>query len=496
MQHQCLPRVSWLALLLFLSWVLPVQAQRNKEGLAFSRCQVSMPKPALTRELECAELELPLDYASPSSERITLSIVRLPAQSQQRLSDPLLMIAGGPGQSASAALLWADKVLSKLNMRRDIYLVDQRGTGRSSALNCAAYAAQRQPSAPLSPEAAQRLAEQCLGELHSKPRYFTTSVAVRDLEQVRVALGITRWNVYGVSYGTRVAQHYLRRYPAAVRSLVLDGVVPPQLYLGPDVALRSEQALQTLLTRCDNDAECRRQFPELQQQTQALFARLRREPVVQIYEDVAEVSGAERRFDADALTGLIRMALYSDELMTLLPLQLYKAAKDGNFRALARLLDHSERTSLGINVAMHYSVLCSEDIRSEANAPVPGMQGGERYFGTDFLQQLIATCSVWPAGVVDEDLHAPLSSDTPVLLLSGTEDPVTPPSYAEQAMQNLRNARHLIAPGQAHAVFAEGCIPTLMAQFIDKLQPQTLDESCLQRLSASPFFIDFNGPAP
>ena len=112
-----------------------------------------------------------------------------------------------------------------MQRERDIVLVDQRGTGGSNALNCPFP--DEDEAADLTPAQLRAHARDCLASLHADPRFYTTSVAVQDLDAVRAALGYARINLYGVSYGTRVAQHYLRRFPGQVRALILDGVVPP-----------------------------------------------------------------------------------------------------------------------------------------------------------------------------------------------------------------------------------------------------------------------------
>ncbi len=140
---------------------------------------------------------------------------------------------------------------------RDIVLVDQRGTGRSHRLDC--HYADQDLLTDLDENQAGPDNIKCRDDLSksSDLRFYTTSIAVRDLDAVRVALGYERINLYGGSYGTRVAQHYARRYPRATRTLILDGVVNPEVVLGPAIAIDAERALERILARCKADAPLR-----------------------------------------------------------------------------------------------------------------------------------------------------------------------------------------------------------------------------------------------
>ena len=109
---------------------------------------------------------------------------------------------------------------------------------------------------------------------------------------------------------------------------------------------------------------------------------------------------------------------------------------------------------------------------------------------------LVDLCDIWPAGVMDDDLHAPLASDHPVLLLSGELDPVTPPAWAEEARTGLSNSRHVVAPGQGHGAAIRGCLPRLLADFVDAESFDDVDFGCVERLRAPPFLLSFSGPAP
>jgi pimeloyl-ACP methyl ester carboxylesterase len=141
-------------------------------------------------------------------------------------------------------------------------------------------------------------------------------------------------------------------------------------------------------------------------------------------------------------------------------------------------------------------VICSEDVPFFAAAEVDRTAISRTYQGVDQLDALLEICKLWPHGPVDADLHSPLHSDIPTLLLSGEADPVTPPADAERAARGLTRHRHLILNGEGHGQVATGCVPKLMAEFLDAAAPEKLDASCLERHVSAPFFVNMTGPAP
>ena len=337
----------------------------------------------------------------------------------------------------------------------------------------------------------------CLATLNADPRYYTTATAVADLEQVRAALGYAQWDLYGVSYGTRVAQHYLRRHPDAVRAVVLDGVLPPDQALGPDIAQNAQTALDALFARCAATPACQARFPEPAAQFARLAARLRAAPIDVSTPDPVTGRTVTTTLTYGHLAATVRMLSYAPESAALVPLMLDEAEARANFTPLAV---HARRIEAeldqSINVAMHNSVVCSEDVPFYADADTLWPELERTYLGTEQVRMLQTVCAQWPRGPVDDDLREPLHSDTPVLLLSGEFDPVTPPVYAERAAAGLRSSRLIVAPGQGHGVAGRGCLPDLIGDFVRAGSGAALDTTCVQRLAADPFFVDLMGPPP
>ncbi len=172
-------------------------------------------------------------------------------------------------------------------------------------------------------------------------------------------------------------------------------------------------------------------------------------------------------------------------------------AASGNYAPLGSqfkmtMLAMADALALG----MHNAVMCTEDIPFYDTANIDYAAIEASYMGVLQLEALKAICSVWPAGPIDPDFKAPLSGDLPVLLLSGDADPITPPRYAEMAATALANSRHLVGQHQGHGQIAVGCMPRIVARFIDTADAADLDTDCVERSFVMPFFVDFSGPMP
>ncbi len=474
----------------------------SANSVQFERCTIGDRRATL--KARCATLDVPLNpgAASPSQPgqdaTLKLAIAKIPARGRKAQADPVVFISGGPGQSAQDTYPAIARAFRHVNRDRDIIIVDQRGTGASELLDC--------PSGPDgfsgedSREAlardAREAASECLASLAADPRLFTTSVAVQDLDQVRSALGIERWNLYGVSYGTRVALHYARRYPAHTRALVLDAVVPPGIPLGPDIAPLAQRALSLILQRCTSDQACNNAFPDIENRTREFITDLETSAIDVEWEDIAQGSLETSRFTREDLAVTLRLLAYSSHGASLLPSLLDDAIAQGHLAPLARQASlQTQDLEASLATGMHYAVVCTEDLPfMDAEAAHAAAAG--TFLGSAPLTALEAACDAWPAGIIDDDFHAPLESAVPTLMLSGEADPVTPPAYAERLAQTLGNTTHIVNEGQGHMQLPLGCVPQLLAEFVDTTLGESLSLDCLDRLHPPPFFVDANGPRP
>jgi pimeloyl-ACP methyl ester carboxylesterase len=433
--------------------------------------------------------------SSDGSGRIELSIARIPARRQSDRQDAFTLISGGPGQSAIESFPSVSFAFRHIMRNHDVILIDQRGTGGSAKLVCESASDSLGLDRQLDLGKISEEALECRESLAQDPSWFTTSMAVHDLEFVRQQLGVSQWNMYGISYGTRVAMHYLRRYPESIRTLMLDAVVPPSVSLGPDISRLSQRALDLIFKRCVDDQGCFDAFGDLTEPTMALLDSLDESPKSITFEDIATGSLSKMDLTRQHLAVTIRLMSYSAQTAAILPSMLHDAIVNQNFAPLARQAK-LQTQSLGNSLAngMHQAIICTEDapfVRLEENADEP-----VTYLGEGTIESLLASCKNWPPGYIDADFKEPVVSDAPVLILSGEADPVTPPNYGESITPTLSNSRHIINSDQGHMQAPFGCMPVLLAKFVSTADAKNLNVDCLKRLRVTPFFVDANGPLP
>jgi pimeloyl-ACP methyl ester carboxylesterase len=466
--------------------------------LHLAPCRLTHPSQLVSVEAQCGRLTVPEDPAAPGGRQLQLFVARIPAVNEHGRPDPLFLLAGGPGLAATTFYTGVAPVFERIHRDRDIVLVDQRGTGASNALTCPGAT---DPDAPDSTAALVQEARTCLASLgaHANVADYTTSLAVRDLDAVRAALGYHTINLYGGSYGTRVAQHYLRRYPEHTRSVILDGVVPAQLTLGATLAMDAQSALEHIFARCVAAAPCHARFGDPALTFEALLAGLKTRAAPLTVPDPFTGQSRALTFDASDLASVVRLSSYSTEQSALLPLVLDEAQRHGNFTPLAGLMlqvTHSLDDLLAYG--MHNTVVCSEDVADYRLRAEDRDRLAKTYMGTAQLDALEAICAFWPRGPVDADFHAPLNSSRPVLLLSGGNDPVTPPIYAAQAAQGLSNSLQVVVPGMSHGQITAPCAARLLSRFIELGSTRGLEPevTCLKQAVPTAFLTSFAASPP
>ena len=463
-------------------------------ALPLHECRLEHPLRMASIAARCGTFEVAEDPAAPAGASIALQVAVVPALNRRAAAAPLFLLAGGPGQAATDLYTSYAGAFARINRNHDIVLVDQRGTGRSAPLVCR-YPDDWHDAADDMPEL-RRATLACLAKFGERVRFYTTSVAVTDLEKVRRALGYRTIDLYGSSYGTRVAELYMRRHPEATHAVILDGVTYPEQAIGPDTPSDGERALDAIVERCARAPDCAAAYPELRADLEGLRRRFGPEKQPLTLSDPSSGAPLPVEFNRAMLNAALRFLSYNAVEASLLPTLLHQGAR-GNLAPLASQTVMMAR-QIGDQLAsgMQNSVICSEDEPQFAAAGLDRQRIAQTYQGVDQLDALAEICKSWPRGPVDADLHAALHSDAPVLLLSGEADPVTPPEDAERAAAGLIHHRHLVLRGEGHGQLATGCVPTLMAEFLDDPRTETLDARCLERHRPAPFFVGLTGPSP
>ena len=463
------------------------------DTLPLTQCRLEHPLKVTSVEARCATLGVPLDREHPDGEKIALQIAVVPALNRRSTSAPLFLLAGGPGQSASDMYVAQSAAFSRIGRDHDIVLVDQRGTGRSSALACEYPEDWQEPADPM--PALRQATQACLTKYGDRVRFYTTSIAVRDLDSVRAALGYEQIDLYGASYGTRVAQLYMRRFPTRTHAAILDGVTYPEQIIGPETPKDGEHALQLIVARCKTSAGCAAAYPDLQQELDGLLKQFGTQRISITLADPNDGTSRQIDFTRNILGAALRFLSYSATQASLLPVLIHQAAHGTLAPIAAQTIMSTRQVSDQLAAGMQYSVLCTEDAPYIA-AVIDRAALAKTYQGADQIDAMLEVCKLWPRGPMDGDLHSPLHSDVPTLLLSGEADPVTPPADAERAARGLTVKRLLVLAGEGHGQLNIGCVPRLMAAFLNSADPEGLDATCLRSHSVEPFFVSMAGPAP
>ena len=455
---------------------------------ALTDCRVA----GLRNSVKCGVVQRALDPARPDGPRIDVHYVVVPAMARRKLPDPVFLIAGGPGQSAIDVAPQVMPLFGRLNNRRDIVFVDQRGTGESAPLDCPE--SKRESLGEQADNDAQiaRLM-QCKAALLKKPYirtpadlgFFTTTLAMQDLDAVRRQLGVAQINLVGVSYGTRAELEYMRQFPNTVRRAVLDSVAPPDMVLPVSFSTDGQAAFDALLGACENQAECADAYPKLRADWAALLANLPK-PASAPH----PLAGTPERFTLtrDMVLAAVRGALYNPAMAAALPAAITEAAA-GRYEGLVGMGSLlGARRGLQLALGMHFSVVCAEDAPLMSTATdKPGAD-----FGTSQASIYQRGCAGWPRGAVPKAFYTIPPSRTPALLLSGGLDPATPPRHAARVAKALGPAAQLVVvPNAGHSVLGIGCARDVMYRFIDAADDSAataVDASCLKAIPRAGVF--------
>lgn len=468
-------------------------AVRSYGAIDFEPCALSGAMGAQTVDALCGQLKVAENPAQPKGRMITLHIAWLRAGDRgEPATDPVFFIAGGPGQAATEYTGPVSNALRDVLKQRNVFLIDQRGTGKSEPLDCPASLKDKYKDRDDTASIGD-YARDCAAAIKPDPRMYTTTIAVDDLDRVRQALGAVKVNVVGVSYGTRVAQQFAMRHPTQVRALVLDGVLPNDVVAGGEFARTFERTLDLRGKACATDSVCHAHYPQdLRTQLELVKQRLATAAVDVDFRDPQTGQARREKLTAQTVVSISQMFSYVPEAAALLPVVVDEAVHERYAPLMALASMGQGSMAGGMNRGMQWSVICAED----ADRYVPHAQDASTVLGTAPVDAFFAACRSWPHGTRPADFASSLKSAVPVLLMSGELDPVTPPEYAERVASTLPNARALVLRGQGHGVMAVGCMPKLIGQFIETANAKKLDTKCLDSVTATPPFTSFNGWEP
>ena len=475
------------AFLLTFVLLYALQSQSQSQSIKLVPCEVPGASPDAKLKVMCGSLDVFEDRAKRSGRKINIAVQVYPATGPKKEPDPLFYIAGGPGSSAIEDAPYIAEDFAKVRETRDLVFVDQRGTGSSNGLVCELFDPADVQSYLGHWNPPERVRE-CRKQLEKKAdlRLYVTTLAMDDLDDVRAALGYGKIDLFGGSYGTRAAQTFINRHGRNVRSAVLHGVSTPDQYMPRDFPQQTESALQGLFDECLADAACKAAFPNVRDDARKTLAALKKGPVEVESKPAPDAKPIKVKLSRDLAGEAVRYMLYQTRSAGRIPLYLHLAA-EGNFAPLAgaAIMYRKQVVATGAT-GLYLSITCAEDLPFITKAP----SNEDTFLGDYRYRQMKEACAEWPQGTVEKGYGDPVRSDVPVLITTGSLDPVTPPLYGDRISRNLPNSLHVIVPAGGHGfggLQGIDCVSNLIADFVRTASVKGLDTSCVKTMRREGF---------
>ncbi len=438
-----------------------------------------------SEEVRCGRYRVYEDRFVRRGRQLTLDVIVVPAtDAQARRDDPIVFLAGGPGQAATdvAPFLMNQSVRTL----RDIVFVDQRGSNGDHELRCDVPGSFDEPQGLLEPIFQVPVFERCRDKLKSQADllHYGTATAADDLNEVLRALGYEQINLSGGSYGTRMALVFMRRHPSRVRAAMLNGVAPLS-FLNPLYhAVSAQTALDGLLEACRTDKGCNKAFPELATELKTVLARLEKAAAeVELkHPETGEVMTVQ--LGRPAFAEALRFLMYNSNSIAQLPRLIHRAYEGDHAPFAWRAMQNNLGLRQQLDLGMLVSVVCAEDVARIDRATIDEITG-HSFLGDGRVRREMAVCDIWPQRSVPKDEVTPKVSDIPTLLLSGTLDPVTSPRWGTEAARHLSNSLHIVAAG-GHGIGGP-CIQSIATAFLETASVEGLDTACVDEMALPPF---------
>lgn len=442
------------------------------------------PSPGMTegKDIRCGYLVVPEDRSQPDGRHIRLAVAIIKSPSAAPRPDPVIDLAGGPGVSG---LMTSGPFITPATAPRvvgdhDLILFDQRGTGYSQpSLDCPELS-QSAPSSssPLTAKEVQAHALATVRRCHDRLVHagvdlnaYTTFADAADVADLRMALGYGEVDLYGSSYGSRLALEVMRSFPTGIRSVVLDSVDPPQGNLYADTPRSEGQAFQTLFSVCAQSPRCNTVYPRLKKAFVRLVTRLNAHPVRIAVTSPTTHRKQRARLDGTGLASSLYLCLSLTGCIPAAPDIIYQAWV-GNYSLVSKLWVSGGIIGGLVNWGMYLSVECAEDAAyttpQQIAASAHNLPRPMRASVVAPLVQKRAWCKPWNVKKADPSRRTAVTSTIPTLLLEGQFDPVTPPSNGAMTVQTLSHGYLTVFPGIGHGVrFSNPCAESVVWSFLD-----------------------------
>jgi pimeloyl-ACP methyl ester carboxylesterase len=461
--------------------MLSAEMSPSAATVALSPCKL----PDLDQEARCGEIEVPENPDQPSGRRLKIAIAVVPATSGRALSDPIVLLMGGPGEDAISAAAYFARQFVALRARRDLLLVDQRGTGKSSALRCSLYDPLK-PAPNLLDLLPEEAVDSCARELSQSAdlTQYTYDHFARDLEEVRRALGYAKLNLFAGSYGTRAAQVFVRAYPESVRTAYFWSPVPIDVVTPLTMAKTSESALESSFDACAIDAACHSAFPDIRGEFNRILAQLESG-------SVRVSAGATTK---NALLGRgrvvewLRAQLYRPQTSASVPWLVHRAYSGDWSPIVEGILAQAKNLDDAYGLGLFFSITCAEDMAFLREGEIAAASDDTALRDYRVRQQQVA-CRHWPKATLPAEYRTPVRSVVPAMFSSGDLDGGSPLWFMERVASGFSNRVELVARGQGHTEWND-CLGGLFQRFVESGGVQGIDPSSCKGVPRPPFRTD------
>jgi len=474
----------WKSLLAIMSLSLANVALANDDSLFIENCHLDDIK----QQVQCGKLMVPENYQQPKGQQISINFAVLPAIDNSKNKEPLMFLAGGPGQAAVTLAGGLYKAFNEIRKTRDLILVDQRGTGESHPLQCDEVEG-LDPYIALPEDFKQKDVKNCLNEFKGDLSQYNSENAIRDFDAVRVALGHEKIAIYGGSYGTRAGLVYMRMFPESLSSVVLDSVGPIEVPIGL-FGQSSARSFDLLLQACKKEASCNEAYPELADDFNKVVSQLEQSPITMNIPHPRLGTSTELKISKSKFISTIFMQLYSTQSRSLVPLTIHQAAK-GNFSPFVGLTAVGDGAT-GMFIGLTFNIVCNEDM-PKITEEMFKADADNNFNGDISHYAWKIACPVWPRYRPSENFYNPVTANIPTLIISGELDPVTPPSNGDFSAKTIPNSKHIVMKNSSHTPGVSPCAINMISEFLEKKNPNDLDESCLKDIPEESFMTGLNG---
>ncbi len=487
-----------------------------KESLRFEALSSSKYPIPKGLHVECGYLTVPESRSAasgnfPSDKTLRIYVTIVKSLSDDPAPDPIVFLYGGPGGNSGGVLkaLESPGVQDLFLGQRDLIVFDQRGTGFSEpALFAPEVESALVEDILQNLEADERAERHVAAVLQARDRFVgdginlaavNTPEIVADMNDLRLALGYEKLNLYSISYGTRPALVAMRDFPAGIRSVILDSTVPVQVSQYAQAIPNAQYAFDLLFDTVAADPKANAAYPDLKAVFYKVYERLNEAPAPISIKHPQTAETINLRLTGEMFVGIFCIGFYSSEAITRMPAQIYQAYR-GEYQefeeTLIRIIDQPESDLPGGSLGMYYSVNCCDDKVTAKTAAEIG-EYAARYPAmrslalTEFhLGKHIAEIGEkWGARPAGPAEYEAVESDIPTLILAGEFDQNTPAYWGRLAGETLRNSHYIEFPATGHGVIRQGeCAAAVIKEFIDRPSSRP-DDDCVRALTGPKFVM-------